>query len=301
MVAGSGDRFVVRKYSPPRVVGGGIVLDARAEKHRRNDAAVVERLRVREQGDPETLLVRAVERAGMAGASEAEVDAVVAAPLLARGELVAIAGRLYHHRALDDLAARASEMITAHIARNPLQWGIGKEELRQRLSFPHPAATFNRVIEALAPGHALFIRNDRVRAGSPEPVFPPGLTRALADLRERIRAAGVTFPSRAELERAWTAPEKFQDALQILRDSGEAADVGDGVMHRDALAGCLETLRGLFATRGELSVADLRAALGISRKHAVPLLEYLDSRRFTVRRGDVRVPGSALSGGGRSS
>ncbi|HEX5131405.1 MAG TPA: selenocysteine-specific translation elongation factor [Candidatus Krumholzibacteria bacterium] len=296
MVAGTGDRFVVRKYSPPRVVGGGIVIDTGAEKHRRNDPAVIERLRVREQGDPEVLLVRTVERAGMTGLAEADADAAIASALIERGDLVAIAGRLYHAAVIEAFAARMIEIVTAHIARNPLQWGAGKEELRQRLAFPHPAATFSRVLDAVAANHALFVRGDRVRAGSADLELPPDVARAVASLGRQIETAGIAFSSRAELERAWTAPQRFQDALQILRETGEVVEVGDGILHQRALAQCVARVRELFAERGELSVADLRDALGITRKHAVPLLEFLDSRRITLRKGDVRVPGSALAG-----
>ena len=297
LVAGAGDHFVVRKYSPPRVIGGGVVVDAHAEKHRRADAAAIDRLRIREQGDPETVLAKAAERAGIAGIAEADADTATAAALVERGDLVAIAGRFYHHHALDALAARALELAGAHQARFPLQWGLGKEELRQRLAFPHPAATFNRVIETLGATHPLFVRGDRVRAGSADIELPPALARAVEELGNTIRAAGLAFPSRAEIERAWTSETRVQDALQYLRDAGEIVDVGEGVLHVSALGQCVETLRKLFAGQGELGVADLRNAFGITRKHVVPLLEFLDARRITLRRGDVRVPGGALGEG----
>lgn len=296
IVAGAGDRFVLRKYSPARVIGGGVVIDPRAEKHARNDAAVIERLRVREEGDPETVLARMVERAGLSGVAESEVDPAAAASLAAKDELVAVAGRFYNRQVLDDLAARTVEFAAAHQSRHPLQWGVGKEELRQRLSFPHPAATFNRVIEVLGAAHPLFVRGDRVRAGTPEIELPPALARAVAEMNDFIRGAGIAFPSRGEIERAWSSRDRAQDALQYLRDAGEIVEAGEGFVHASALAACIETIRGLFATRGELAVSDLRDALGVTRKHAVPLLELLDARRVTVRKGDVRVPGSAFDG-----
>ena len=294
MVAGTGDRFVLRKYSPPRVIGGGIVIDPHAEARRRTDHGATERLRIREQGDPETVLLKMVERAGAAGIAEADADADVAGGLVARQELAAIAGRLYHRHTIDDLAARTLAFARAHQERYPLQWGVGKEELRQRLSFPHPAATFNRVIEAIGAAHPVFVRGDRVRVDTADIALPPGLKRATDELNATVRAAGIAFPLRAELERGWTSRDRLQDALQYLRDAGEIEEIGDGVVHTSALLSCIETVRGLFAGKEELAVSDLRDALGISRKHAVPLLEFLDARRVTVRKGNVRVPGSAL-------
>ncbi|HEU4364184.1 MAG TPA: selenocysteine-specific translation elongation factor [Candidatus Krumholzibacteria bacterium] len=295
MVAGAGDRLVIRKYSPPRVIGGGVVIEPRAEKHARRDAAVIDRLRIREQGDPETVLAKTVERAGLAGVVEAEADPAAAAALVSRHELVALAGRFYHRHVLDDLAARVVEFARAHQARHPLQWGVGKEELRQRLSFPHAAATFNRVIELLGATHPLFLRGDRVREGTPDIELPPALARAVVELNEFIRAAGIAYPSRADIERAWSSRDRVPDALQYLRDAGEIVEAGDGYIHASSFARCVEAVRRHFAAKGELAVSDLRDALGVTRKHAVPLLELLDARRVTVRKGDVRVPGSALN------
>jgi len=297
MVAGTGDRFVIRRYSPPRVIGGGVVIDPRAEKRRRSDRAAMERLRIREEGDPEQLLSRLVERAGAAGMAETEAETAVTEALVARGEAMVVGGRIYHARVMDDLAGRALELLRSYQSRFPLQWGMGKEELRQRLTFPHPAAAFNRILEKLGETHPLIIRGDRVRADSAEVELSEQLAGAVAGLEEIIRSAGLAFPSRAELERAWTSGERVPDVLQYLRDAGRVVDVGEGVMHVTALDTCLASLRRLFAERGELAVGDLRDAFGITRKHVVPLLEFLDSRRITVRRGDVRVRGSALENG----
>ncbi|HET6347674.1 MAG TPA: selenocysteine-specific translation elongation factor, partial [Candidatus Krumholzibacteria bacterium] len=67
LVVAAGDRMVLRAYSPPHVTGGAVVLEPRAQAHRRSDAAAIERLRLREDGDPLDVLARAVERAGVAG------------------------------------------------------------------------------------------------------------------------------------------------------------------------------------------------------------------------------------------
>ena len=294
MVAESGDRVVVRTYSPARVIGGAVVLEPRAEQHRRLDPAVIERLQLREQGDPELVLAKMIERAGVVGAVDAAFDATVRATLIGRGEIVVVAGRAYHRTTLDALAQRAVEFTMAHTSRHSLQWGIDKEELRQRLAFPHGAAAFNRIIDILAATHPLFVRENRVRAGSEEMTLSPSLERAVDDLRDRIRRAGVNFLSRDEVAVGWPGPERFADAVTVLRGRGDAVEVGDGLIHPEAIARCLEALRGLFAGRAEISVGDVKDTLGITRKHAIPLLEYCDSRGITVRRGNNRVAGSAL-------
>ena len=301
VVADTGDRVVLRTYSPAHVIGGAVVLDPRAEGHRRLDPAVLDRLRQREEGDPEVELARTLEKAGLDGAAESDLDAARVAVLAGRGEAVAIAGRVYHAEVLDALAGRAVEVTTAHVAKNPLQWGIDKEELRQRLGFPHGAAAFNRVLAALTATHPLFVRENRVRAGSAEQALSPALEHAVGELAARIRAAGVGFLSRDELGVAWGGPARFADAVQVLKGRGEVVEVGDGLVHIEAIAQCREALARLLAEREEISVGDVKDALGITRKHAIPLLEYFDARQVTRRRGNARVAGSSHADGKKST
>ncbi len=294
IVADAGDRVVIRTYSPARVIGGGVVVNPSAEPHRRSDAAAVDRLRVREQGDPHAVLAKTVERAGAEGVEEARVDAAAAASLVADGSAVAVSGRLFDRRALEALAARAAELALAHTARNPLHWGIDKEELRQRLGFVHGTAVFNRVIDVLATMQPLFVRENRVRAGTPALALSAPLEAAVGAVRERIRAAGVTFLSRDEVSRTWAGGERFADVVQLMRDRGEIVELGDGLVDPEALARCEVVIRTLIETRAEVSVGDLKAALGLTRKHAIPLLEYFDETGVTRRQGNVRVAGPRL-------
>jgi selenocysteine-specific elongation factor len=277
-----------------RVVGGGVVVDAAPDVHRRFDAAALERVRHREEGEPSAILEKAIETAGAAGFAKTDADAALVATLASRGVVVAVAGRWFHQGVLAALAGRAVEMAAAHTSRHPLQWGIDKEELRRRLAFPHGAPVFQRVLDTVGPSHALFVREDRVRAGSAECTIPPPLERALESLNATVRAAGVAFPSREEAERLWSGAEPFADAVRWLREAGEWVDLGVGWMHREAFARSLDVTRGLFARQPSISVADFKDALGVSRKHAIPLLEYFDGLRVTLRRGDLRVPGPGL-------
>jgi selenocysteine-specific elongation factor len=297
IVAGAGDRIVLRTYSPARVIGGGVVVNPSAEAQRRSDAAAVERLRIREHGDPRAVLGKAVERAGVEGVEETGADEAAAALLVSDGSVVAVAGRLFDRRALESLAARAAELAFSHTARNPLHWGIDKEELRQRLGFVHGTGVFNRVIDVLATMQPLFVRENRVRAGAPALELPPSLEAAVGAVRERIRAAGVMFLSRDEASRAWASGERFADVVQLMKDRGEVVELGDGLIDPEALARCGDVVRELVETRAEVSVGDLKTALGLTRKHAIPLLEYFDERGVTRRQGNVRVAGPRLREG----
>jgi len=295
LVCDRGDRLVLRAYSPPRVIGGAVVLNPRAQAHRRSDADAVERLRLHEQGDPAGVLVTTVERSGFQGIAESDADAALIAAPVVRGDLVVIAGRVYHGRVLAALGAQAVEIAGAYTAAHPLQWGIDKEELRRKLLFPHSAAIFNRVIEHVTRQAPLFVRESRVRAGSAELSLPAALERAVTQLVDRIAAAGVAFPTRDELAAMWTSKEPFVDAVSVLRARTDVTELPDGWIHGDALHRARVVLQEMFTTRSEITVGDLKDALGLTRKHAIPLLEYLDSTGVTVRRGNARTAGPGLA------
>jgi selenocysteine-specific elongation factor len=299
LVPGAGDRFVIRKYSPQRVAGGGLVVDTTPERHRRFDDGALERLRVREAGDPRSMLSKQLEAAGEAGV-DAAASQEAAGDLVAAGEALRIADRLYATAAIDALGERIDAFVAQHLDGHPLRWGMDKEELRRRLAFPHGAQAFNRVLDALAQRRALFVREARVRTGTAELALSPAARRAVVALGERVRAAGVAFPSRSELEAAWAGPGRFVDALQLLRETGEVVDVGEGAVHREALGAVIDALRALFSGRPSVSVGDVKTALGLTRKHVIPLLEHFDRLRVTRRRGDERVRGPAFPGEGPS-
>jgi len=291
LVADNGDRLVIRTYSPVRVIGGGIVIEARAQVHRRSDVESLERLRLREHGDPEDVMEKAIERAGLAGLETGDADEDVLSSLTMRGAVTVIGPRAFHTTVLSELATRITDIATAHTTRNPLQWGVDKEELRRRLAFPHPAALFNRVLEIAVAGAPVFVRGNRVRAGSPDVALPPALARAIEGVQRQVRAAGAAFLTRDELARDWTLAERFADAAQLLVDRGDVVEVGDGLADPAAVARVAEAIGRVLDERGEVAVGDLKEAVGVTRKHAIPLLEYFDRVGLTLRRGNVRVGG----------
>jgi selenocysteine-specific elongation factor len=292
LVPAEGDHFVVRKYSPARVIGGGIVIDAHPDRHKRRDAGVIDQLKLKEEGDPKEVLLKAIESTDLQGMSRKNTDPDLLRPLLEGGDAVDVEGVVFHRGALDSLAEAVEDLAGAHQARFPLQWGMDKEELRQKTRFPHGAAVFNKVLEKLRDYRPVFVQGNRVRSGSVEMVMPESVLDDITALLEEIRAAGVTFPGRAALERGWRSAHRFADALQYLKDRGDIVEVGDdGVIHKDALAKCVDELRRLFERQDEVSVADLKNVLGVTRKHAIPLLEALDAKRVTKRAGNNRVKG----------
>jgi len=300
LVPAEGDHFVLRKYSPAKVIGGGVVIEPRPERHARRDAGVIEHLELKERGDPVEVLAQTIERAGVGGVPRSDADADLLGELVDTGDVVEVDGVIFHRGALDELAELVEDLTGAHQVRYPLQWGLDKEELRQKTRFPHGTPMFNKVLETLGSFRPVFVKGNRVRSGAEEMVLPETSLNELSRLAETAREAGVAFLSKAELEKEWRSRDsghRFADSIQYLKDNGDLIDVGDGLIHREALDRCLDVLRRLFAERTEVSVADVKDALGLTRKHTIPLLEMFDAHRITARTGNSRVKGPGFPDG----
>lgn len=296
IVAAEGDYLIIRKYSPTRVLGSGRILDTRARRHRRRDPAVLENLKLRETGSPAERVLQAVEAAGLKGQSESGLDPDALRSLADEGAVAVIDGVAFSRRVIGRLADRAVSLASEYVEAHPLRYGIDKEELRQKLAFPHGPSLFNSVLERLSRTSPLFVRENRVRAGSAEITPPPGLAGEIARLEDIIRRAGLAFPRHGEIVSQWGGSGDLAEALLFLRDTGKVIRIGgDGYLHRQALAGCVEALRGWFEGHPELAVGDLKELFGVTRKHAIPLLEYTDEKKITVRQGNSRRRGPALS------
>jgi selenocysteine-specific elongation factor len=253
---------------------------------------VIDQLKLKEEGDPRDVFLKSIERAGLEGIRSKTADTDLLRALLESGSAVEIDRVLFYRGALDSLAELVEDLAGSHQARYPLQWGIDKEELRQKTRFPHGAAVFNKVLDSLKEYRPVFVKGNRVRSGSEDMALSEAASGELTALSDKIRGSGVAFPSRTELESSWESRHRLVDALQYLKDRGDIVEIGDaGVIHRDAFGECVEELGRLFEQRDEVTVADLKNSLGLTRKHAIPLLEALDERRMTQRSGNVRVKG----------
>jgi len=292
LVPAQGDHLVLRKYSPARVIGGGVVVDPHPERHKRRDTDVIEQLRLKEQGDPAEVLLGAIERSGLDGLRRKDVDKELLQALHDGGEVFDVDGVLFHRDALDSLAESVEDLTATHQARFPLQWGLDKEELRQKTKFPHGTPAFNKVLERLGDFRPVHVKGNRVRSGGEEMEVPESARADITALLDQIRSAGVAFVSRRDLESGWPGGHRLPDALQYLKDAGDVVEVGGkGLIHRESFEFCIEELRRLFGSQDEVSVSDVKNALGVTRKHAIPLLESLDERRITARSGNARVKG----------
>jgi selenocysteine-specific elongation factor len=309
VVALPGERFILRSYSPQRTVAGGVVLDAFAPKHRgRERAAAHARLAAFAAADAAARLALTVAAAGERGLTRADLAARTGwrDPMLdaaleeakRRETIVDAEGVLVAREILEGLTAAAVREVEAHHRREPLQRGLARETLRERVFARVGGEVFRAALAAAARAGSLAAERDVVRS----PGHSLELSPADAALRDRLsqlyRDAALEAPTLDEAFARASPPgkpdrEHARKILQLLIDDGTLARVApDLFVHRDALSRLVESLRD-YASAHEperlIDVAAFKDLAGVSRKYAIPLLEYFDRERVTRRAGDRRL------------
>ncbi len=298
-----GDRFILRRFSPVVTIGGGTVLDARAPRHKRKDAAVAPFLGILENGKPEEILDAVVEAAPrgvtlpeiVARTGWIESVARAAGEKLAAQKRVRLLGSapvvLAPEQAVAADAAAIRKVVETFHRTNPLLPGIPKQELRGRTGRAR-AEIFEAALSDLVAARALAVSGDLVREAGREITLSSEETRAKELIEREFETAGLSVPGfAAVLAKMPVDAARAQKILQILlREKVLVKISGDLVFHRSTLQRLRETLTRYRKERGDrLSIAVFKELTGITRKYAIPLLEHLDREQVTRRAGDERV------------
>jgi selenocysteine-specific elongation factor len=285
------DRFIIRDIGRWQTVAGGVVLDHAPGRLRRDDEGALERLRARESEVREDLVSRVVAERGLvsiqdlkwlSGAAEDRMaDALQTAE--AEGEAVRVGGYVLDPRRAAALAEQARQTLEDHLAENRLAPGMTREALRRALDVE--VRPFTALLETWTGEGWLHAEGAHLRLASQT----GGLSaedRGEADrLIEALRAGGMSPPDPASLGAG-------AELVKALERAGEIVVVAPGLAYpADVMVMIEHRVASLITEHGPATVAEVRDAIGTSRKYAVPLLEHLDITGFTQRSGDTRVLG----------
>jgi selenocysteine-specific elongation factor len=298
-----GDRFILRQFSPVVTIGGGVVIDSAARRHRRDDPAAREFLETLEHGDREEFLAALAEAAprgltlddvrARTGWVEAEIRD--AAKKLAEQNRLRILSEqpltLAAAQAVEKCAAALREGVEQFHSANPLLPGIPKQELRGRAGNPRPEV-FDAALDDLVKAKAVAVTGGLVQRAGREIALSAEEARAKKLIEQAFEGAGLSVPSvSAVLEKLPVEAGRAQKILAILLREGVLIKVADDfVFHRTAVARLREILAKYHKEQGSrLTMIAFKELAGITRKYAIPLLEYLDREHVTRRVGDERV------------
>jgi selenocysteine-specific elongation factor len=292
------DKFILRQFSPVVTIGGGVVLDAMPLPR----TGLGERrafLETMHSGDPQRVLEARIARRGRQGLPvaqavhetgwRAQVVEGCAAALVQRGRSWRLGDTYVEAVAFDSLLEDVLQMVEEFHAVNPLVPGISKEELRERLSVP--AEVFAAALEQLVRGGRLDLTGEQVRSAGRTVVLMAEEAESKRDIELAFGAAGLRVPALKEVLAGLKVDRARAQKIVtlLLRDRVLVKISDDLVFHRNALEELRQRVAAHKARSPRIGVAEFNELTGVSRKYAIPLLEYLDRERITRRAGDERV------------
>jgi selenocysteine-specific elongation factor len=294
-----GDRFIIRQFSPVVTIGGGRILDAvRAPRGMRAEqrAAFLQTLA---NTSPEESLLARVARRSREGLTIPEAVAetgwlspqveTIAAGLTTAGKLMQFEDRLVTSVTVQTLDTEIVKSVQTFHQSNPLVAGIGKEELRKSLSLR--VEIFSGILNSLVLGNKLQVEGEIVHAIGKGVVLRDEEAESKTRIEQAFASAGLKVPLLKEVLASLPIDKARAQKIVtlLLRDRILVKLSDDLVFHRDALQMLRTQIAAQKSKTPKLNVGNFKDLFGITRKHAIPLLEYLDSQRVTRRVGDERI------------
>jgi len=293
VIAMSGDRYIIRRFSPVETIGGGEVLDPLSFRRSRKEGT--EDLVVFETGILSEKISTKVKRSGIHGLAVSAIEGWIKAEIptirssikdsMDKGVLMQFEDTLVHADALNSFRETVKKTLNDFHKKNPLKPGMLKEELRA--SFNIEPRLFGNLIISLKD---IVIEKELVRLST----FRAALSQV--DQTVKTRILGL-------LEKGWFQPPSAAELCQSLKmDQKHLSDILKLMTNESALVRISEStyitsstyndmianLKTFFAKKPEMTVAEFRDVLNTTRKYALPFLEYLDTHKVTLRVGDIR-------------
>ncbi|MGA3211824.1 MAG: selenocysteine-specific translation elongation factor [Terriglobales bacterium] len=293
-----GDRFILRQFSPVVTMGGGVVVDAVPMRLRRRGAAShISQLRTLAAGSTAELLMARVRRRGEEGLTLADAIAETGWTHAQLQQAVGAAGtsmvRVEDLLVASDAFTSSRERMAATVADfhngHPLVGGISREELREKLGLR--LEVFQGVLSALIGATKLQVAGEQVHTAGRGVVMKDEEAESKLSIEAAFASAGLKVPALKDVIASLKVDRvRAQKIVTLLLRERTLVKVSDDlVFHR----GALEQLRRLIADQKQVTpridVARFKDLTGITRKYAIPLLEYLDREHVTRRVGDERI------------
>jgi len=270
----SSDRFIIRRESPVETLGGGTVLDPWAPRARKkNHGQIAQELDALQSGESLVFL----DRAGLSG-----VPAHTAQMRNIEGG-IQLGDRILHPKSVDALAQVIEAQLTQWHKDHPLTPGAPRRELTSGALQALPERSWTDLFQRLHDNGTIKLDGPRACLPDFQIVLDSNQEAKRTELINALKAAQLEGLKYAELMS--TQPE----LLHLLLSDSTATRVGDHVLLHTQLQALSDRVRAFLSDKERMLPADFKALTGLSRRHAIPLLEWLDRTMVTVRSGDGRV------------
>lgn len=285
-----GDRFVLR-FSDAGTIGGGIFLDTNPPN--RSRVSAIEELKILASDNSIAKALLHIKRAGKTGIKSAELSLRLNLPaaiveriipeLTSNREVYKIDENLISAGAVKMVKDSIIAEVESYHKKENIKEGILREEIRSKLSLPPKILTL--AINELVKSGLIVAGKDTISLSS--------YKSSGGDTKEKILKiyidAGLTPPTFTELlEKIKVKEKEALDLLNTLFKEGKLAKVKDFFFAKEPINELQTRVIGFFKVKNEMTPVDFKEMTGLSRKFAIPLLEFLDSQKITIRVGDIR-------------
>ena len=297
------DRFVVRGSGTVQTLGGGVVLDAHPVKHKRFLPTMIEDLTLLKDGSSEQNIGLHILRSGMRGITFAELLNRVAVPphevetilgkMGERGDILLVDSErikvidIHPYQRLKEMAL---DQLRSFHQRFTMKSGLAKEELRTKLPEEMDVKLFQILLNELVQSKEMVLERDKLRLPNHQisSVDEKGLVKRV---EEAVLKGGLQPPSSRELSEEWSEnEEKVHAVLEHLVHEGVLVKIKSGMyFHRIHFKNLKEKLITYMKSNKEITTPQFKEMTGVSRKYAIPLFEYFDQIKLTLRIGEKRV------------
>jgi len=303
------DRFILRNLSPVTTIGGGEVLDPLPRKHRRLTKEGYENIMSLKKADGREVVQQYFKKVGInslgmrdlrkrTGFAHKTLEEILCS-LHAQGEIIAIEGDSFVHKeAFDRLKNQMLAFLKEYHKDNPLKDSISKEEIKSKV-FPFlDAREFMGLLRQLKEDGEIEWRGDSVCLRGFKPTLSQRQRQIAENIKEAYLAAGLTPPSLKEIQASYDVGEEdLRGIMKLLINEGVLVKVTEDLyFHQDWIQMLKEKLFSALREEGKIDPSRFKEITGASRKYSIPLLEFFDRIKFTVRQGNYRVlaPGTGL-------
>lgn len=290
-----GDRFIIRQFSPVVTIGGGVVLDADPIRRMPGQFDFLQTLA---SGDREAILQLRIARRQKEGISTSRLVAetgwaqsVIETELLqlVRSRAAVRAGQqILSLTAAEELKSNIARVVEEFHKKNPLVSGIGREELRAQVDAS--AEVFDAIAALLVQERKIEIAADLVRLPGRGVAMKDEEAESKKKIEDAFVSAGLKVPALQEVLAGLKVDKvRAQKIVTLLLREKVLMKISDDlVFHRSALEELRRQVALYKAKSSKIDVAAFKEMTGVTRKYAIPLLEYLDRERVTKRVGDAR-------------
>ncbi|MBV9574279.1 MAG: selenocysteine-specific translation elongation factor [Acidobacteriales bacterium] len=295
----AGDRFIIRRFSPVTTIGGGVVLDASSPVRKRPLAESIQFLEIMRDGTAESRLTARIERNGASGLRLAAIPGEMNLPqkevqdlvdkLTATEKVIRGDRSIFSLPELNAAKENALAVLNEFHRQNPLVSGISNEDLRSRLRLGEEL--FAIVLRKLIQENKIDIAAEIVHLSGRGVVLKDDEAQSKNIIENAFASGGLAVPALKDVLASLRIDRAHAQKLVtlLLRDKVLVKVSDELIFHRNSLDGLRRKLTIEKAKSPKIDVARFKELTGVSRKYAIPLLEYLDREHITRREGSNRT------------